>query len=191
LTSVKLIHPSQYKTCAPSVRLAAAHFPIMSHFRARTCADSVASVAASQFGPRSSIMPKPLPSLARSPNLPGAIQTGDMSTCHNVKGVATSNGDLNNTSAARVSRRPKIDPVFAYRSLAIPITTDDELVRQKYRPFLLEPAVESSDWVSRLELATATKMAHYDIERTSERLRVLVLFGSLRKRYVHLSSQYI
>ena len=165
----------------------------MGHLHARTCADSVASVAASQFGPRSSIMPKPLPSLARSPtHLPGAIQTGDMSACHNVKGVggtATSNGDLNNVSAARVSRRPKIDPAFAFRSLAIPIAADDELVRQKYRPFLLDPAVESSDWVSRLELATATKMAHYDIERTGERLRVLVLFGSLRKRYVHLSSQ--
>ena len=138
-------------------------------------------------------MPKPLPSLARSPtHLPGAIQTGDKSTCHIVKGVggtATSNGDLNNASAARVSRRPKVDPAFAFHSLAIPITTDDELVRLKYRPFLLDPAVESSDWVSRLELATATKMAHYDIERTRERLRVLVLFGSLCKRYVHLSSQ--
>jgi hypothetical protein len=165
----------------------------MSHICARTWADSAASVAASQSAPRSAIIAKPRPSLARPPtHLPGAIQTGDMSACHNVKGVggaATSNGDLNNTSAARVSRRPKIDPAFAFRSLAIPITTDDELVRQKYRPFLLDPAVESSDWVSRLELATAAKMAHYDIERTGERLRVLVLFGSLRKRYVYLSSQ--
>lgn len=88
LTFVKTIYPSQYKTCAPSVRLATAHFRIMSHLRARTCADSVASVAAGQFGPRSSILPKSLPLLARSPtHLPGAIQTVDMSTYHNVKGV--------------------------------------------------------------------------------------------------------
>ena len=126
-------------------------------------------------------MPKPLPSLARSPtHLPSAIQTGDMSTYRNVNGVsgtATSNGDLNNTSAARASRRPKIDPAFAFRSLAIPITTDDKLVRQKYRPFFLDPAIESSDWVSCLELVTATKMAHYGIERMGERLRVQVLLA--------------
>jgi arsenic resistance protein ArsH len=65
---------------------------------------------------------------------------------------------------------PKIDPAFAFRSPAIPITIDGELIREKYRPFLLDPAVESSDWVSRLELATAPKMARYDIERTGEQL---------------------
>jgi hypothetical protein len=106
-----------------------------------------------------------------------------------VGGIATSNGDLNNTLAARVSSRAKIDPAFAFRSLAIPVITDDELVRQKYGPFLLDPAVESSDWVSRLELATAAKMAQYDIERTGERLRALVLSGSRRKRYDNLSAQ--
>ena len=115
-----------------------------------------------------------------------------MSTRHDAKsanGVTTTNGDLNNTSSARASKRPKIDPAFAFLSLAISITADDDEVRQRYRPFLLGPAVEASDWVSRLELATAVKMAAQDIERTGERLRVLVLFGSLRQRYVHLSSQ--
>ena len=117
----------------------------------------------------------------------GAVQAADMSgrrDAKTVSGFATTNGDLNNTSSARISGKPKIDPAFAFRSLAIPITTDDDDTRQRYRPFLLDPAVEASDWISRLELATATKMAAKDIERTGERLRVLVLFGSLRQRYV-------
>lgn len=148
-----------------------------------------------QFFTRPVITPQPRLPLARSPTrLRGAVQAEDMSTCHDAKstnGVTTTNGDLNNTSSARASKRPKIDPAFAFRSLAIPITTDDDEVRQRYRPFLLDPAVEASDWVSRLELATAAKMAAQDIERTGERLRVLVLFGSLRQRYVHLSPQQV
>ncbi len=109
-----------------------------------------------------------------------------MSTLQGVKtvsGIAKSNGDLNNTSSMRVSRRPKVDPAFVSRSLAISVSADDDEIRQKYRPFLLDPAVESSDWVSHLELATAAEMAYQDLERTNERLRVLVLYGSLRQRY--------
>jgi hypothetical protein len=165
----------------------------MSHLRARTSADSASFSAVSQFFAPSAITPKPHLPPARSPTgLRGAVQAGDMSTRHDaisVTGTTIMNGDLNNTSAARVSKRSKIDPDFAFRSLAIPTTTDDDEIRRKYRPFLLEPAVISSDWVSRLELATAAKMAYQDIKRTGERLRVLVLFGSLRQRYVHSSSQ--
>ena len=39
-----------------------------------------------------------------------------------------------------------------------------------------------SDWVSELELDTAMEMATRDLERTGERLKVMVLFGSLRRR---------
>ena len=95
---------------------------------------------------------------------------------------SASGGDLNNTSAARATKRPNIDPAFAFRSLAIPANTDNEETRQKYRPFLLDPAVSENDWVSKLELGTVTQMTHQDLEWTGERLRVLVLYGSLRKR---------
>lgn len=101
-------------------------------------------------------------------------------------GIAKSHGDLNNTDAARPFERPPMDPDFAFRSLAITPPADSDELRQKYRPFLLPSSVANEDWVSRLELATVTKMAYEDIEKTGNRLRILVLYGSLRKRYVSL-----
>lgn len=52
----------------------------------------------------------------------------------------------------------------------------------RYRPFLLDEKTRSTDWISELELDTATGMAQQDLLVTSEPLRVLVLYGSLRKR---------
>lgn len=92
------------------------------------------------------------------------------------------NGDLNNTAAMRVVLRPHRDPHFAHRSLAIPPSKDDPLVRLRYRPFLLPDEIQREDWVSRLELATATELAHSEMELGGERLKVLVLYGSLRQR---------
>lgn len=94
----------------------------------------------------------------------------------------TSRGDLNNESAMRATEPPRRDPAFAYRSLAITPDEDDPDIREKYRPFLLAEDVQTTDWVSQLELATAAKMAHEDYQRTGSRLKVLVLYGSLRKR---------
>ena len=96
--------------------------------------------------------------------------------------VATSRGDLNNTAAARAIKRPSIDPAFAFCSLEISINDDHEEHRRRYRPFLLDPKVATKDWVSKLELGTVAKMAFEDLERTGERLRILLLYGSLRKR---------
>ncbi len=93
-----------------------------------------------------------------------------------------SNGDLNNVSAMRATDKPQRDPDYAYRTLAIPPSLDDIELRQGYRPFLSHDAIQETDWVSRLELATVTKMAEEDFKKTGERLRVLVLYGSLRKR---------
>ena len=59
---------------------------------------------------------------------------------------------------------------------------DDPEIRAKYRPFILDAAMEDTDWISRLELETAISMAEADLARTKTRLRVLVLYGSLRKR---------
>ena len=92
------------------------------------------------------------------------------------------NGDLNNTSSMRVTKAIVRDENYAYRSLAIPSAQDDPEVRSKYRPFNLDEKTTKSDWISRLELATVIKMAEEDMEATGERLRVLVLYGSLRKR---------
>lgn len=99
--------------------------------------------------------------------------------------LVTSRGDLNNVSAMRATEPPQRDPAFAYRSLAIEAEEDDPDVRRMYRPFLLSDEVQQTDWVSQLELATATKMAYEDLQKTGSRLRVLVLYGSLRKRLLH------
>jgi arsenic resistance protein ArsH len=66
--------------------------------------------------------------------------------------------------------------------LAISKAEDDPDIRAKYRPFLLDPEVEAIDWISRLELETAIAMAEKNIAKTESRLKVLVLYGSLRKR---------
>ena len=95
---------------------------------------------------------------------------------------ANPRGDLNNTSSMRATSKPIADPSYAYHSLAMQASNEDDKFRKLYRPFLLNEEVPRSDWVSRLELATVTKMAQDDIEKTGERLRVLVLYGSLRKR---------
>jgi arsenic resistance protein ArsH len=102
-----------------------------------------------------------------------------------LKGVEKSehlNGDLNNTAAMRAVLMPHRDPHFAHRSLAIPPSKDDSLVRSRYRPFLLPDEIQREDWISRLELATATELAHNDIKLRGDRLKVLVLYGSLRQR---------
>lgn len=76
-----------------------------------------------------------------------------------------------------------------FRTLAhcpnLPIASkdDDAEIRAKYRPFLLKPEVESTDWISELELETAVSMAEADLAKTGSRLKVLVLYGSLRQRY--------
>lgn len=84
------------------------------------------------------------------------------------------------------------DPAHDNLTLAIPESEDDPSVRAKYRPFLLPHEVESSDWTSKLELSTALKLSAAAIYTSStdddrlgpaqKRLKVLVLYGSLRGR---------
>jgi arsenic resistance protein ArsH len=66
--------------------------------------------------------------------------------------------------------------------LPISEVEDDPGIRIRYRPFLLDAAIEATDWISGLELETAVSMAEADLAKTKTRLRVLVLYGSLRKR---------
>ncbi|CRG89583.1 arsenical resistance protein ArsH [Talaromyces islandicus] len=66
------------------------------------------------------------------------------------------------------------------RTLAISETEDDYDIRQKYRPFIRDDAHD--DWVSALELTKVLNMAENELQTTNKRLKVLVLYGSLRKR---------
>lgn len=94
------------------------------------------------------------------------------------------NGDLNNTEVLREAIKIKPDPAYAHRTMAIPKDEDDTSVRAKYHPFLLREAVAHNDWVARLELSTAMKVAEADMQQScGDRLKVLMLFGSMRSRW--------
>jgi hypothetical protein len=68
--------------------------------------------------------------------------------------------------------------------LQITESQDDAAIRSKYRPFLLDERVAQSDWISKLELDSVEEMVQADLAATNgDRLRVLVIYGSLRSRY--------
>ncbi|KAI6714437.1 hypothetical protein JHW43_003097 [Diplocarpon mali] len=94
----------------------------------------------------------------------------------------TANGDLDNNSSLRQVEPIEADPAYSTKSLALSEEQDDATVRARYRPFILEPDIASHDWISKLGLSTVTKMAEADLQSTGERLKVLVLYGSLRSR---------
>jgi arsenic resistance protein ArsH len=110
------------------------------------------------------------------------VENGQQHAQSSTAAPASVQGDLNNTSSMRQIEEVHANPEFAYRSLAIPTEEDDPDTLAKYRPFLLDGEVAAHDWVAKLELATVTEMAHNDIAKTGERLKVLVLYGSLRSR---------
>ena len=101
---------------------------------------------------------------------------------YNIVESTPAQGDLNNVASMRQTEEILGNPDFAYRSLAIPAAEDEVGVRTNYRPFLLDPVVAEDDWVAKLELATVTEMAQRDFIKTGSRLKVLVLYGSLRQR---------
>ncbi|CAG8906035.1 unnamed protein product [Penicillium egyptiacum] len=72
-------------------------------------------------------------------------------------------------------------PDVSYRTLALSPSEDSPDIRHKYRPFILDDN-STEDWVNKLDLATAADMAEDNLRVTNERLKVLVLYGSLRKR---------
>ncbi|RMJ04688.1 NADPH-dependent FMN reductase ArsH [Fusarium kuroshium] len=92
-------------------------------------------------------------------------------------------GDLNNSHAGRAAIRLAADPASSYQSLAISSDQDDVGIREKYRPFLFNGSLSTDDWISELELSTVIKMVQSEILDTGlDRLRILVLYGSLRSR---------
>ncbi|PYH88344.1 arsenic resistance protein ArsH [Aspergillus ellipticus CBS 707.79] len=77
------------------------------------------------------------------------------------------------------STKPEITPKV--QSLALPESEDDPDVRRRYRPFITGEH-PTKDWVDALELQAVLNMAENDLQNTISRLKVLVLYGSLRKR---------
>jgi arsenic resistance protein ArsH len=97
--------------------------------------------------------------------------------------AASTNGDINNTAAKRSRVEITADAAYRHVSLAIPLAQDEPLVRSSYRPFLQEHDPPSQDWVSQLELSTALEMVNRQVlQAKGARLRVLVLYGSMRQR---------
>ncbi|KAH0324197.1 arsenate resistance ArsH, partial [Aureobasidium melanogenum] len=92
-------------------------------------------------------------------------------------------GDLNNTEVMRETNFLVPDPAYAGKTLAIPESEDDAEIRSTYRPFLTSPEVANSDWISQSELSTVLKLSEADLAKTGgNRLKILVLYGSLRER---------
>ncbi|KAF2003605.1 hypothetical protein P154DRAFT_78867 [Amniculicola lignicola CBS 123094] len=124
----------------------------------------------------------------RRPLFSKTMTTNGVSNGVRISTSASPQGDLNNTSAARAQVFIDGDESYASHSLAIPATEDDATIRQDYRPFLMNDEVTKSDWISTLELNTALQMVDTEIlSKGAERLKILVLYGSMRERYAYSS----
>ncbi|KAH8699329.1 flavoprotein-like protein [Phaeosphaeriaceae sp. PMI808] len=91
-------------------------------------------------------------------------------------------GDLNNSYAMRMVEFHDPDEEYSYRSFAIPESEDDINIRKSYRPFLTSEEIAACDWISKLELSTTSKMVDQLLQSKNDRLKVLVLYGSMRER---------
>jgi arsenic resistance protein ArsH len=93
-------------------------------------------------------------------------------------------GDLNNTQSARATAQLNVDQSYLGRSFAVSASADDAETRKSYRPFLIADKIASDDWIAKLELSTVLKMMDEELEKNGgDRLKVMVLYGSMRKRY--------
>ena len=93
-------------------------------------------------------------------------------------------GDLNNSHASRAAVELLADQIYSHQSLAIQANKDDADIRARYRPFLLPDQLTAEDWVAQLELSTGLKMVQTEVlDKKLDRLRILILYGSLRNRY--------
>lgn len=110
-------------------------------------------------------------------------------------------GDVNNSAAARpvyaalqtsllpggITTTESINSVPTVKKfeMQLPLSAeqDEHDIREKYRPFLRHfPRSDGPDWIQDLELDTVTEMSRANLAHTGSRLKVLVLYGSLRKR---------
>ncbi|KAM3530272.1 hypothetical protein NHJ13051_001491 [Beauveria bassiana] len=90
-------------------------------------------------------------------------------------GIAKADMDMINNGVPTVEKPEMQLPLAAEK--------DEHNIREKYRPFLRHfPRPDGPDWIQDLELDTVTEMARANLAHTGSRLKVLVLYGSLRKR---------
>lgn len=94
------------------------------------------------------------------------------------------NGDLNNTQVLRSTAEIPVDRAYIGKTLAIPEEDDDHEIRSRYRQgFLLNQSITKADWISKLKLSTVLQLSEANLKQSdNDRLRVLVLYGSLRGR---------
>jgi len=108
---------------------------------------------------------------------PMAAGTSNQASClHTLTGQASD----------KLSPRTELEAVNGVvtdRSPAPLVSPEDAAINLKYRPFLLDEKIMKSDWISQLELKRVMDMAQDDLKKTGKRLRILVLYGSLRERY--------
>jgi len=104
------------------------------------------------------------------------------SATYRTAGAPLSQRGLHHTRAAKPFVTMKAGADSGDRSLAIRECDDEPGIRKKYRPFLLDKEDDKADWVDDLGLDTVTTMAAENMQRTGGRLKVLVLYGSLRQR---------
>ncbi|RYP69933.1 hypothetical protein DL771_005793 [Monosporascus sp. 5C6A] len=99
----------------------------------------------------------------------------------NIDSAMDGQGDLNNAHAARAAVDLAVDSAYSHRSFAIEAHEDNAAIRDRYRPFLLSEQFAADDWVAQLELSTTLRMMKSEIlDPKCDRLRILVLYGSLR-----------
>jgi hypothetical protein len=98
-----------------------------------------------------------------------------------INGCLADDQSKTSTRSGRPVAHVKHDTLVGSFSLAIPEWDDDLHIRELYRPFILD---ETKDWISDLELEEVMHMAEGNIRETGERLKILVLYGSLRQRLV-------
>ena len=103
-------------------------------------------------------------------------RSGSVRMVHSIAAQVEKPPEVSLDSAGRASQVP------GTRSLALRAAEDDAQIRQKYRPFILSEK-NGADWVDQLELETVLDMAEQDLQKTGKRLKVLVLYGSLRRRW--------
>lgn len=88
---------------------------------------------------------------------------------------------VHNKPPASVDMEMNSPPRTIPRTLAITSSEEDPDLRKHYRPFIL-PSDTTDDWVDKLDLGTVMNMAENQVQGSMERLKILVLYGSLRKR---------
>ena len=68
--------------------------------------------------------------------------------------------------------------------IPVPVAEIGEELSRRYRPYLLPKEEVEKDWISELELDTVERISRENLQRGEEPLKILVLYGSLRERFV-------